>query len=106
MVHDGPAQLMTTSTYSVLLDSTRNPFFWPSEISSIEHTMSSTSDVPQSYKLGAVNVRTDRYLQMNRLSLRNNRFRFKTSGKTTDHFRGIYGIVPQINKDKPKHHNM
>ena len=32
--------------------------------------------------------------KMNRLSLRNNWLKFRTSEKTTHHFRGIYGIYP------------
>ena len=40
----------------------------------------------------AMNEETDRKLQMNRLSLRNNRLRFKTSGKFIDHLRGSQRI--------------
>ena len=36
---------------------------------------------------------------MNRLSLRNNRLKFKTAGKITDHFRGIYRIYPNLTNE-------
>ena len=43
--------------------------------------------------------RTGSWLRMNRLSSRNNRLKFKTVGKITDHFRGIYGIYPNSIKE-------
>ena len=43
--------------------------------------------------------RTDSYLQMNRLSLRNNQLKFKTAWKITKRFRGIYRIHPKLIKE-------
>ena len=37
---------------------------------------------------------------MNRLSLRNNRLKFKTAGKTIDHLREMYRIYPNLIKEK------
>ena len=42
--------------------------------------------------------RTGSYLQMNRLSLKNNRLKFKTAEKITDYFRGIYRIYLNLLK--------
>ena len=42
---------------------------------------------------------------MNWLSLRNNQLNFKTLGKFTDHSRGIYKNMPQINRESSKDHN-
>ena len=39
---------------------------------------------------------------MNRLSLRNKRLTFETSGKLLSHFRGIYGIYLKLVQESPK----
>jgi hypothetical protein len=54
------------------------------------------------YRL-AINLcmgRSNRWFQMNRFSLRNNWFKFKTSGKMIDPFEGNYRIFPILIKEK------
>ena len=50
--------------------------------------------------------RTGCQLQMNRLSLRNNRLKFETSREITDHYKGICGIYLKWTKAKPEDINM
>ena len=59
---------------------------------------------PLVYVVTPLNGRTDRLLQMNRLSLRNNRSKFKTSGRLLIVLEESMGYT-SINQEKPKNHN-
>ena len=50
--------------------------------------------------------RTDRWLQINRLSLRNSRLEVEDFREITDHFRRIYGIYLKLVEENRKSVNM